>query len=153
MTLGDAIIVALVSGMMSMLALSLTQIILKLVIEPYQEFISLLPEIRSSLKYHYNTITCGIPGLLDKSRTLTAANEIRSYSGKLESVFSKLPWYNQFVICAEKFGKKLPDCKEIDSASTKLIYLSNAIPQGPHPGPKNSDVVNSLLNELHQKQI
>lgn len=94
------------------------QIILKLVIDPVQEFKRTISDIAHSFIMHANIY--GNPGMAGSEKEQEVSNEMRQFSSKLNAYMHLIPFYpiTRFI-----FG--LPSKDNVIKASKRLISLSN----------------------------
>ena len=97
---------------------ALGQIVVKLVIDPVQEFKRVVAEIAHALVEYANVF--GNPGTFDKETEAKVANELRKLSSKLYAQMYLVP---VFTLLARCFG--LPSREQITKAGEHLIGLSN----------------------------
>ena len=101
----------------------LGQILLKIFIEPVQDLMRCLGQIRYCMEYHAN-IFCN-PGVAGQAKMDQATDELRLNASKLQEALYLVRFFSIW-----KIARLLPPKKNIEQVSSELIGLSNSVHSG-----------------------
>lgn len=97
------------------------QVLLKFVIEPIQELKKLIVEINFGLVFHAQAIHTPVG---DRTTEDEASKAFRKLACDLSSKVAAIPWYGFW---SKRSHGHLPNSKDINTASSQLIGLSNSV--------------------------